>query len=1100
MDAAGPRIYNLFPLLIGPVSAWRAQLPRIAALNFNWVYVNAFHYPGFSGSLYAIKDPYRLHDLFAAGGETGKALREFTAAAEDAGLRVIADLVVNHTARDALLADEHPDWYRRELDGDFYSPRVADPGNPDGITVWGDLAELDYEHPQAREGLIDYWSRYLGYYIGLGFQGFRCDAAYKVPAAVWERLIAAGRAADPEVAFFAETLGCAPQDIGALGEAGFDYFFNSSKWWDFRADWLLAQYERLRRLGPSIAFPESHDTARLAAETAAADDDQLCRLYKLRYLFAACFSTGVMMPVGYEYAFRRPLDVVSTRPADWEDTGVDLSEYVAAVNALKASLPVLNEEGPQRRITAPHAPLTGLARRGSGGDRALLLINPDAERSHAIDGGSIVAAGEGDCEPLVDVTPECASTNPTPGRELVLEPLQARLFYGHAIGHRSGGARRRGLARLKQLAGERVVIENVWPEIDGGRHPVKRVIGDTLEVWADIFSDGHDALAACVRWRGPDGSQWREVSLEYDDNDRWCGTLPLASIGRYTYTIEAWRDGFATWRSDFIKKRDAGQPVALELEEGRECLARAATHAQGRDAEELAVLIAAVDAADEPEQRERLLLDAALPALMRRAAPRSNCTRYRRELEVVVDRVAARFGAWYEIFPRSLGKNGAHGSFDDLIAHLPYVREMGFDVLYLPPIHPVGTSHRKGRNNSLSAAPADPGSPWAIGSAEGGHTAIHPALGTPADFQRLLAAAREHELEIALDFAIQCSRDHPWIKEHPEWFDWRPDGTIKFAENPPKQYQDIVNVHFYGDAFPALWLELRDVVVFWVERGVRIFRVDNPHTKPVPFWEWMIAEVQARFPDVIFLSEAFTRPKMLRKLAKAGFTQSYTYFTWRNTKQELADYLTELTQDVCKEYLRPNFFVNTPDINPPILQTGGRAAFQMRAVLAATLSSVWGIYSGFELCEATPIPGREEYLDSEKYQLKRRDYDAPGNIRNYIARINRVRRDNPALQTLTNLRFYPAYDDNILFYGKMTPTRDNIIWIAANLDPHNAHEADIELPLYEAGFADDAELDVESLLDGDRFRWRGRRQHIRLDPGFNPCVIWRVAPQGAGSR
>ncbi|HET6725075.1 MAG TPA: maltotransferase domain-containing protein, partial [Gammaproteobacteria bacterium] len=919
MDSTGPRIYNLFPLLIGPVRQWCAQLPRIAALNFDWVYVNPFHYPGSSGSLYAIKDPYRLHDLFADGGDADDLLREFTAAAGDNGLRVMTDLVVNHTARDALLADKHPDWYRRDLQGDLYSPRAVDPDDPEKVTIWGDLAELDYEKPQTRARLIDYWSRYLGYIIGLGVSGFRCDAAYKVPAVVWEQLIAAAHAVDPSVVFFAETLGCTIDEVQALEAAGFDYLFNSSKWWDFRADWLLDQYNDFRHIGPSIAFPESHDTPRLAAEIEAAGVETLARHYRLRYLFAACFSTGVMMPVGYEYAFRKPLNVVQTRPGDWEETDLDLSAWIAAVNAMKAAVSALNEEGPQRRFTSPSSSLVGLLRDSRNGrECALLLMNPDAERSHAIDGGMLLAAAGGACARVADVTPETSPVELIPGQPLRLDPLEARVFRGERTTRGRAVNPRNSAGRLKRLADERVVIDNVWPEIDGGRHPVKRVAGDVLEVWADIFSDGHAKIAACVRWRDTCGGIWNEAPMAHIDNDRWRGEVPLTHNSRYRYTIEAWRDPFATWHDDFIKKRDAGQKVDLERIEGRELVAEAVEHARGRDQTDLSALLEEInDAADDAPRSEAILLSERLANLMHRAAPRTHLSRYRNDLEVVVDRTAARFGAWYELFARSTsGDAKRHGTFDDVIAHLPYVRDMGFDVLYLPPIHPVGKSHRKGKNNALEAGPDDPGSPWAIGAPEGGHTAVHSELGTLDDFKRLIAAARDHGLEIALDFAIQCSRDHPWITAHPEWFDWRPDGTIKYAENPPKKYQDIVNVHFYGESLPSLWTTLRDVVLFWIDTGVRIFRVDNPHTKPVPFWEWLIGDVQARHPDVIFLAEAFTRPKMMKKLAKIGFTQSYTYFTWRNTKHELIEYLTELTQDIPKEYMRPNFFVNTPDINP----------------------------------------------------------------------------------------------------------------------------------------------------------------------------------------
>ncbi len=650
-------------------------------------------------------------------------------------------------------------------------------------------------------------------------------------------------------------------------------------------------------------------------------------------------------------------------------------------------------------------------------------------------------------------------------------------------------SRKANVARLHKLAAERVIIENVWPEIDGGRHPVKRVVGDVLDVWADIFCDGHEVLAACLKYREAGENGWQESPLELLDNDRWHGQIPLTRIGRCYYTIEAWRDRFTTWRGDFLKKREAGQNIVLELREGRDLMLAAA--------EDNPIFAKAMrqlkDADEDPAALEVALMDEYTAELMHRRGPRSNAGSYRRELEVIVDREASRFSAWYELFPRSASNDPhRHGTFDDVIARLPYVRGLGFDVLYLPPIHPIGLTYRKGRNNALDAGPADPGSPWAIGWADGGHKAIHPQLGTLADFRRLVAAAREQGIEIALDFAIQCSRDHPWITEHPEWFDWRPDGSIKFAENPPKKYQDIVNVHFYGEALPALWYALRDVLLHWVKQGVRIFRVDNPHTKPVPFWEWLIGEVQSGYPDVLFLAEAFTRPKMMRKLAKVGFTQSYTYFTWRNTKSELIEYLTELTTDISKEYLRPNFFVNTPDINPPILQSGGQPAFRMRAALAATLSSVWGIYSGFELCEAEPLPDREEYLESEKYEIKVRNFDAPDNIRDYISRLNQIRRENPALQRLTNLRFHIAHDDNILFYGKMTANRDNVIWIAVNLDPNGVHECDIELPLYTLDLDDHASVQVEDLLADHRFEWRTKWQRLRLEPDVNPCAIWRI--------
>ncbi|MDB5736921.1 MAG: alpha amylase catalytic region, partial [Sphingomonas bacterium] len=462
---------------------------------------------------------------------------------------------------------------------------------------------------------------------------------------------------------------------------------------------------------------------------------------------------------------------------------------------------------------------------------------------------------------------------------------------------------------------------------------------------------------------------------------------------------------------------------------------------------------------------------------------------------VDAERLQARFSSWYELFPRSMsGTKDRHGTFADVVDRLPAIRDMGFDTLYFPPIHPIGTSNRKGPNNTLTPAPGDPGSPYAIGSPDGGHDAIHPELGTFDDFAALIAAAADHGLEIAIDFAIQCSPDHPWLKDHPGWFAWRSDGSMKYAENPPKKYQDIVNVDFYaGGAVPDLWLALRDVVLLWVSHGVKTFRVDNPHTKPLPFWEWMIGEIRSAHPDTIFLAEAFTRPAMMYRLAKIGFSQSYTYFTWRDGKQGLIDYVTELTTTAPKDFYRPHFFVNTPDINPLFLQTSGRPGFRIRAVLAATLSGLFGVYSGFELCEAAALPGREEYLDSEKYELRPRDWQAPGNIIADITLLNRLRRTHPALQTHLNTRFYLAHNDSIIYYAKPEPDGIGMILVMVNLDPHGPQEASFEVPLWEFGLPDDGSVAVEDLAAGHRFRWHGKSQWIRLDPQ-EPYRIWRIAP------
>jgi starch synthase (maltosyl-transferring) len=656
---------------------------------------------------------------------------------------------------------------------------------------------------------------------------------------------------------------------------------------------------------------------------------------------------------------------------------------------------------------------------------------------------------------------------------------------------------------LEELARARVAIEGVWPQIDDGRFPVKRAVGDQLVVEADIFCDGHDKIDAALLYRLDRESAWRETPMHPVDNDRWRGAFELTDNALYRYTIIAWRDLFASWRDEVAKKRAAGVPIALELTEGRLLVEQAvADGARGAEADRrtLQALATKVQKSSGEASLLALLLAEETLALMHRAGPRTHLTTYATELPVWVDRRAAAFSAWYEMFPRSQSGNvKRHGTFDDVIKRLPYVRDLGFDVLYFTPIHPVGRTNRKGRNNSLKAKADDPGSPYAIGSAEGGHDALHPELGTFADFERLVQAAHKHGLEIALDFAIQCAPDHPWIKAHPEWFDWRPDGTIKFAENPPKKYEDIVNVHFYRHAFPSIWYALRDVVAFWAERGVRVFRVDNPHTKPFPFWEWMIADVQAKYPDTIFLAEAFTRPKVMKRLAKIGFTQSYTYFTWRNAKAELTEYLTELTRTEAREYYRPNFFANTPDINPVYLQTSGRAGFQARLVLAATLATNYGLYNGFEVCEGRPLPGKEEYLDSEKYEIKAWDMDRPGHIREDIKLINRLRRERPALQQFDNLSFYNAWNDEILYYGKYTSDRHDFVLVAVNLDPHNPQGAHFEVPLWEFGLGDEASIEVENLVTGARFTWTGKVQHMLLDPRERPYAIWRLARPEGGS-
>lgn len=647
---------------------------------------------------------------------------------------------------------------------------------------------------------------------------------------------------------------------------------------------------------------------------------------------------------------------------------------------------------------------------------------------------------------------------------------------------------------LRGLAERRIAIEGIDPEIDGGRFPAKTAQGAVFQVEADVFGEGHDLIDAALLWRRKGAAEWIEAPLEFVVNDRWRGRIVFPAIGDHEYTVIAWRDLFAGWQRDVEKKLAAGQKVSLELLEGVTLVREAAADPRDPDGgSALQSLVQALDAEEDEDRRLFLLLGDEVSTLMKAFGPRNGFTRYERVLEVIVDRERAVFGAWYEMMPRSQSfEPGRHGTFDDVIGRLPYVKDLGFDILYFTPIHPIGRINRKGRNNTLTPAGDDPGSPYAIGSQDGGHDAIHPELGTIEDFDRLVQAAADAGMEIALDFAIQCAPDHPWIREHPEWFDWRPDGTIKFAENPPKKYEDIVNVHFYRDSIPDLWHALRDVLLYWIGHGVKIFRVDNPHTKPFPFWEWVIGTIRAEHPDVIFLSEAFTRPKVMKRLAKVGFTQSYTYYTWRNLGWELEHYLTELTQEECRHYMRPNFFANTPDINPFYLQTAGRPGFRTRLLMAATLGGSYGIYNGYEICEAAALPGKEEYLDSEKFQLRSWDFDRPGHIKDDIRLVNRLRRDHPALKDFTSLRFHKTSNENVLCYSKGSPESGSYLLFHVNLDPHTPQDVDFEVPLWEFDLPDDGAVEVQDLVHGNTFAWFGKNHRLTLDPHARPYAVWRL--------
>ena len=644
-----------------------------------------------------------------------------------------------------------------------------------------------------------------------------------------------------------------------------------------------------------------------------------------------------------------------------------------------------------------------------------------------------------------------------------------------------------------------VIVENITPQLDGGRYAIKRAVGQDLVVEADIFKEGHDVISALLKWRPVGESTWLETPMESLVNDRWRGVLTVTAPGPWEMTIEAWGDTFKSWQEEIHKKFDGGiRDLQSESLEGAAFIEEAATRAAGTPDVDLLAGFATRLRTAGPEETNQIAASAELSGLMTVWADRSLSTDYHPLLPIWVDGERAVFAAWYEFFPRSAeGKPDSGSTFRDCLPRIDDAKAMGFDVIYFPPIHPIGESNRKGRNNSVTCQPGEPGVPYAIGNYRqgvngGGHKDVAPELGTLEDFAWLVGEIKKRGMEIALDFAINCSPDHPYVRDHPEWFFKRPDGTIKYAENPPKKYQDVYPLNFHNPTWEALWRELHDVIAFWCDLGVRIFRVDNPHTKPVSFWEWMIAEIHEKYPDAQFLSEAFTRPKMMAVLAKAGFTQSYTYFTWRNTKWELETYLTQLTQTEMKDFFRANFFANTPDILPYFLQQGGRPPFLIRAVLAATLSPVYGIYSGFELCEHVPIPGKEEYFDSEKYQFKGRNWDAPGNIKEYITKLNAIRNENRAFHEYANLRFHYAENDNVLFYSKTTAARDNLILCAVTVEPNNSQTAFVHVPLEDLGLGQHETFQVEDLLTGERFLWTGARNFVSLNPHTRPAHIFRV--------
>jgi starch synthase (maltosyl-transferring) len=642
---------------------------------------------------------------------------------------------------------------------------------------------------------------------------------------------------------------------------------------------------------------------------------------------------------------------------------------------------------------------------------------------------------------------------------------------------------------------QRVVIENVRPQINCGNFAIKRIVGDSVNVEADVFADSHDLIACRLVYWEVSRTEPQSTPMERLEGDCWSGTFSVSAIGAYRYTIEAWIDRFKTWRADLVQRITANQDVRMELLIGADLIADSARRADAQDAISLRDWARRLHEATSQKSGASIALEEDLLAVIGRYPDPRLVSRYEKELPLVVDRPKARFSTWYEVFPRSCAPVAEqHGTLKDCESRLPYIAAMGFDVVYLPPVHPIGTQFRKGKNNSTTAEPDDVGSPWAIGSPEGGHKAVHPQLGTIEDFRHFVSAAADHGLEVALDIAFQCSPDHPYAQEHPEWFRKRPDGTIQYAENPPKKYQDIYPLNFETPQSRALWDELKSVFDFWIDQGVHIFRVDNPHTKAFPFWQWVITEIKSKHPEVLFLAEAFTRPRVMYWLAKLGFSQSYTYFTWRNTKEELTEYFTELTQTNVREYFRPNLWPNTPDILPESLQVAGRPAFMVRLVLAATLGASYGIYgAAFELCENAPFaPGSEEYLNSEKYELKHRDLNAAWSLKDYIARINRIRKENAALQSNDNLRFHPTDNPLLLCYSKVTADSSNVIIVIVNLDTFHPQSGWVTLDLPSLGLEQNQSFQAHDLLGGGRYLWNGSRNYVELTPESLPAHIIHV--------
>ena len=1055
---------------------YNAAAGRAAELGFDCLVVPSPLQSGKSGN--------RM--LAAMAGAAFEArLAALCSACQAAGVHGFVDVVLDRVAAGSELAKEGP-----FLDP---SPQLAlDPRRAGNSGV----AQADADPGRAASALGAWWGGKLRAWQQAGLVGVRLLGLDRLgdPAGVVRAL----RAAAPGLVLFGWTPGVPRGELARLAGVGLDLVAASLPWWNWRNEWFWDEYQALRRIAPVVMAPEAPFGPRLA--TAAMDPVQAAATLRRAIGLAAGCSGPWMMVQGAERGTMQRLDAWHRPEAEADRTparltGIDLAPNVAALNrAPCVASPVAHIEP----LSASGAPVLALMLSPQPDLRRtpevrLLMVNTRTDGAAIAQAETVLPASRGSFGAFHPVFPSAAGAM-LQGREIVLAPGEASIYEAQALPEPARPALdRQSAVTAAQVS--RVCIENPSPCVEDGQFGAKRLLGELVSVQADIITDGHDKLAAVMRWQLATEDAWHEVAMLPLGNDRWAAPLALEALGTYRFDILAWRDVFASFRDELSKKYKAGLPLVLELQEGRALLDAASRQAEGALRPELSQALLHFDQAG-PDDRRDMMLSDDMAALMRRADARPHMVRLPRPILIECERTGAAFGSWYEVFPRSLSDDPArHGTFADVQRHLPRVAAMGFDVLYFPPFHPIGRVNRKGKNNALRAEPGDCGSPYAIGAVEGGHDALHPELGTLEDFARLRQAAAGHGLELAMDFAIQCSPDHPWLKEHPDWFVWRPDGTMRYAENPPKKYEDIVNVDFYAPgSVPGLWMALCEAVLFWASQGVRLFRVDNPHTKPLPFWHWMIREVRARYPDAVFLSEAFTRPKVMYRLAKVGFSQSYTYFTWRTKKWEFEQYLTELTQGAPREVFRPHFFVNTPDINPTYLHGAGRQVFLTRAAMAATLSGLWGVYNGFELCEGTPVAtGKEEYLDSEKYEIRAWDWDRPGNIVPEITQLNRIRRFNPALHSHLGVDFLEAPNDQVLYYEKSNPDRSNVLLIAVSMDANAVHEVDAALPFWKWGLGEGDAFGLEDLVTGARDVWRGKWHRLRLTPEA-PYIILRVHP------